>query len=174
MQQTNQHLDAVMKARSAYIMAKRTLEAKLREQLNHEISNLQTQVDIAVRYAHNSGASKSSILRAMGTKDFYTLQHCLDRTQAVTEVIGTDPLDATYSLDGNVLTVHYLNHGPVTIGGTASFDVKKMDDGTTWFMARDPLWTDDYTVRNHVVAALDGQQDGYYYTEAMAWLDGKL
>ena len=71
MQQTNQHLDAVMKARSAYIMAKRTLEAKLREQLNHEISNLQTQVDIAVRYAHNSGASKSSILRAMGTKDFF-------------------------------------------------------------------------------------------------------
>jgi hypothetical protein len=38
-------------------------------------------------------------------------------------------------------------------------------------MARTPLWNEDFTVRNDVVAALDNRQDGYYYEEALAWVE---
>jgi hypothetical protein len=166
-------LDAITRARAAYAIAKTTLEAKLRDKLKEELANLQTQVDIAIRYAYDSGESKASILRAMGTRDWKTLQSCLDRTEFVTELVGQDPLDKAYTIVDDTLVVTYNNHGPLGITGMASFTIKKMDDGTTWFMGVDPLWNADYSVRNDVVAALDGKQDGYYYQEAMGWLDGR-
>jgi len=166
-------LDAITKARTAHAMAKTSLEAKLREELKKELSNLRTQIDIAVRYAYDSGESKASIMRAMGTRDWKTLQSCLDRTQAVTQIVGDDPLDKVYSTNDNVLFVTYKDHGEQSISGVASFSIKKMDDGSVWFMAIDPLWNEDYSVRNDVVAALDGRQDGYYYEEAMRWLNGR-
>lgn len=169
---SNPKLDAITMARSTYAMAKTSLEAKLREHLRQELANLQTQIDIAVRYAYDSGESKASILRAMGTKDYHTLNASLERTQGIAEFVGEDPLDKVYQLEGDRLLVIYNHHGPLGVNGVASFTIKKMDDGSVWFMAIDPLWNTDYSVRNDVVAALDGKQDGYYYEEAMRWLDG--
>jgi hypothetical protein len=166
-------LDAITRARAAYAIAKTTLEAKLRERAKEELGNLQTQIDIAVRYAYDSGESKASILRAMGTKDWKTLTACLERTEFVTELAGRDPLDEAYTTVNDTLVVKYNNHGPQNITGMASFTIKKMNDDTIWLMAVDPLWNADYSVRNDVVAALDGKQDGYYYQEAMGWLDGR-
>ena len=169
-------LDAVTKAKGAYALAKSTLEARLREQLREELRRLSSQMDIAIRYAYDDGHRKSDILRALGTKDFYTLKHSLERTQGVVEEQGVDPLDSVYSLDQltSSLLVRYHNHGPMQITGEAVFDVKKLDDGTTWFMSGTPMWSDDYTVRNEAVAALDGKQDGYYYEEAKGWVSGRL
>jgi hypothetical protein len=80
-------------------------------------------------------------------------------------------LDAVYSLtDDNVLVVNYDNHGPFGHSGSASFDVKLLDDGTYLFLSRTPLWSDDYKTRNNVVVVLDGVKDGYYYDEACGWL----
>lgn len=170
------HLDAITKARSAYVLARATLEAKLREQLKQELSNLQTQVDLAVRYASNAGASKADMLRAMGIKDYGTLNASLERTQAVEEIVGEDPLDRVYTFDSitGEFTATYTNHGPDRISGRATFDFRILQDRTKWFMSRDPLWSDDYTVRNDVVAALDNKQDGYYYEEALEWVSSSL
>src|SRR6056297_2402903 len=108
----NARLDAVNKARQAYFVAKSTLEHRLREQLREELANLQTQVDVAVRYAYDSGESKANILRSMGTKDYGTLNASLERTSGVSEVRGVDPLDAVYSWSLDQLVVNYVNHGP--------------------------------------------------------------
>jgi hypothetical protein len=168
-------LDAVKKAKQAYVMAKSTLEARLYEQLRNEMLNLQTQIDIAVRYAYDSGESKADILRSLGTKDYGTLNASLERTQAVTEVVGRDPLDSVYSLLGDdVVSVTYVNHGVNNYSGHASFDVKKLDDGSFLFLSRDKLWSDDYKVRNDVVAALDGRTDGAYYEELSTWISTKF
>jgi hypothetical protein len=163
------HLDAITKARAAYVLARATLEAKLRDQLREELNNLQTQVDLAVRYAHDAGASKASILRAMGIKDYGTVKASLERTHGVYEIVGQDPLDRVYSLDDGILTANYVSHGPLSISGIARFRVPTLDDGSVWFMAVDRLWNEDFTVKNQVVAALDNRQDGYYYEEALDW-----
>lgn len=170
------HLDAITKARSAYVLARATLEAKLREQLKHELSNLQTQVDLTVRYASNAGASKADMLRAMGIKDYGTLNASLERTQAVEEVVGEDPLDRVYTYDSitGEFTANYRNHGPDGLTGQATFDYRILQDRTKWFMSRDSLWSEDYTVRNDAVAALDNKQDGYYYQEAVSWIEQQL
>lgn len=169
-------LDAVTKAKGAYVLAKSTLEARLRDELREELRKLNSQLDIAIRYAYDDGHSKAEILRALGTKDFYTLKNSLERTQGVVEEVGVSPLDSVYSIDAvtRQLWVRYDAHGPMEITDDAVFDVKVMDDGSTWFMAATPLWSEDYTVRNDIVAALDGKQDGYYYEEALAWVNGKL
>lgn len=169
-------LDAVTKAKGAYALAKSTLEARLRDELREELRKLSSQLDIAIRYAYDDGHSKAEILRALGTKDFYTLKNSLERTQGVVEEAGVSPLDSVYSIDAitKQLWVRYDAHGPMEITDEAVFDVKVMDDGATWFMAATPLWSEDYAVRNDIVAALDGKQDGYYYEEALAWVNGKL
>jgi hypothetical protein len=152
-------LDAVFRAKQAYVMARATLEHRLRDQLTQELGNLKAQVDMAVRFAYEAGETKANILRSLGTKDYNTVTESLLRTNAVVIVEGENPLDRVYEFDAEALTlsVTYVNHGPNSITNVAFFDVKKMDDGTTWFMSRNPLWNDTYTVRNEAVAALDGE-----------------
>jgi hypothetical protein len=167
-------LDAVQKAKTAYVVARTTLEARLREQIREELSNLQTQIDIAVRYAVDAGESKAAILRALGTKDYGTINASLERTQGVAEVVGADPFGETYFVthtpEYDRLDVNYVNHGPSKANGSASFQMKTLDDGKLFLIALDPLWNEDYTVRNDAVAFLDGKLDGYYYDEVVEWI----
>jgi hypothetical protein len=166
------YLDAVSKAKRNYVTSKLTLEQRLQEQLREELSNLRVQLDIAVRYAHNDGNSKASILRAMGTKDYHTLYESLKRTEGVEQEHGVDPLDHVYSLDpySKRVTVVYSNHGPSKLNGAAQFTYEQLADGSNYFMALTPMWTEDYTVKNPVVAALDQVSSGFYYEEALAWV----
>ena len=172
MRKQNARLDAVTKAKTAYVMSRATLEARLREQMANELSNLQTQIDISVRYAYDSGESKASILRALGTKDYGTLNASLERTNSVTEIAGRDWLNDVYQLidDGKYLVVDYDNHGTREITGVATFTIITTVDGRTLFSSVTPLWSDDYTVRNDVVGVLDGQFDNEYYYEAAEWI----
>lgn len=171
-------LDAVAKARQAYVVARTTLEQRLREQMRVELTNLQTQVDIAVRYAFDAGESKAAIMRAMGTKDYNTMNASLERTTGVAEIVGADPLAEVYSLQvvGNdtYIQVQYVDHGSDKLNGKAIFEVKHLDGGGVLLLADSPLWNEDYTVRNDAVAVLDGKTDGYYYEEVMQWVSAQL
>lgn len=165
----NAKLDAVSKAKQAYVIARSTLEARLREQMRTELANLQTQIDIAVRYAVDSGEKKADVLRALGTKDYNTLKASLDRTLMVSEIKGTNPLDFVYSLDDDVLTVRYVNHGSANITGVAEFEVSQID-GKVFLRSLTPLYNEDYSERNDAVGWLDGRLDGEYYNEVVEWL----
>jgi hypothetical protein len=167
----SKNLDAVSKARQAYVVARTTLEARLREQMREELSNLQTQVDIAVRYAFDAGESKAAIMRAMGTKDYGTMKASLERTEGVAQIVGDDPLGEVYRVEDNILYVNWVNHGAEKYNGVASFNIVKLEDGRMMFFGREKLWNDDYTIRNDAIALLDGQTDGKYYEEVVDWLN---
>jgi len=165
----NARLSAVNKAKQAYVVAKTNLEQRLREQMSEELANLRTQIDIAVRYAYDNGESKSDIGRALGTRSYNTINESLERTSGVVEIVGDSPY---FWSDKDTVTVSYDNYGPNEYSGEASFVVKKLDDGGYLFLALDPLWSDDYKVRNDVVAALDGKTDGFYYDDLKSWVKG--
>lgn len=169
-------LDAVTRSKGAYALAKSTLEARLRDELREELRKLNSQLDISIRYAYDDGHSKAEILRALGTKDFYTLKNSLERTENVVEIKGVSPLDSVYSFDAinQLLTVNYAVHGPNEITGGAVFKHKKMEDGSRWLFSETPLYSEDYALRNKVVGVLDQKQDGYYYDEAMEWINGQV
>lgn len=162
-------LDAVSRAKQAYVIAKATLEQKLREEMDRELANMRTQIDIAIRYAYDSGETKASICRSLGTKDYGTVRRSLERTSGVKELVGYSPYSWS---DKDTVTVNYDNYGPNGYSGEASFLVKKLDDGGYLFLAFDSLWSDDYKVRNDVVAALDGKTDGFYYDDLKSWVVG--
>ena len=166
------YLDGVTKAKQKYVAAKITLEQRLRESLKDELHSMKTQVDIAVRYAADNGHSKAEILRALGTKDYHTVYAALKRTEGVAEIMGINPLDSVYSYDkeSDMVHVNYLNHGPHTISGSATFRFRNFDDGKKLFLSEDKLWSEDYTVRNEVVAVLDQVDHGFYYKEAIDWM----
>jgi hypothetical protein len=170
MSKLSKQLDAVSRARQAFVIARSTLEARLREQVRDELANLQTQVDIAVRYAFDSGESKAAIMRAMGTKDYNTMVASLERTQGVAEVVGADPLAGIYQLVDGYLHVEYVDHGPDKFNGVAVFEIKGLDGGAIMLLGDRPLWNEDYTIRNDAIAALDGKTDGHYFDEVIAWL----
>ena len=167
----NARLSAVNKAKQAYVMAKTNLEQRLREQMREELANLQTQIDIAVRYAYDAGESKRDIGRALGTSNYNTINESLERTSGVAEVVGDDPYNQVFSMmDSETVVVSYDNHGPSGYSGEARFTVKKLDDCSYLFLSLDPLWSDDYRTRNDVVAVLDGVKDGFYYEELCEWI----
>jgi len=106
----------------------------------------------------------------MGTKDYNTMNASLERTQGVAQIVGADPLADVYKIVDGVLYVSYVNHGADKFNGSASFEMKELEDGRILLLALDSLWNDDYTVRNDAVAVLDGKLDGYYYEEVIEWL----
>ena len=169
---TSAYLDAVTKARTELVMARATLESRLRQELEERLSNMEAQLDIAVRYAYDNGHSKGQILSAMGAKYYGMVNESLERTEGVVEVKGVSPLDSVYSFDFDTgeFTAVYHKHGSQGISGSATFDFRILDDGTKWFMSKTPLWSEDWTVRNEVVAALDNKQEGEYYEEALEWV----
>lgn len=166
------YLDAVTRARSELVLAKTTLESRLRDELEKNLANMQARLDLAVRYAYDSGHSKAQILAAMGTRYYGIVNEMLERTEGHEEIKGRDPLDMVYSYDSNTgeFVANYKSHGPDEITGEATFQYKVLADGTKWFFSKDPLWSADFTTRNDVVAVLDNRQDGYYYEEAISWL----
>lgn len=172
MTKLSQKLDAVSKAKQAYVLARTTLEARLREQMRLELANLQTQIDIAVRYAVDAGESKAAILRALGTKDYNTVKASLERTAGVAEVVGADPLAGVYQVIDGKLHANWDDWDATEYKGKAVFDIKRLDDGTILLLAVEgDLWNDDYSVRNDVIALLDGRTDGTYYEDVVAWLN---
>jgi len=109
-------------------------------------------------------------MRAMGTKDYNTMNASLERTQGVAEVVGADPLGEVYRIVDSMLLVNYVNHGPDKFNGQASFEIKQLENGSILLLAHDKLWNEDFTKRNDAVAVLDGKTDGFYYDEAMQWI----
>jgi hypothetical protein len=164
-------LNAVENSKQAYTLARTSVERRLREAMKSELANLQTQVDIAVRYAYDSGESKASILRALHTKNWGTVIESLERTAGVTEIKGVSEQDKMFKMTAkNVVLVTYKNHGPSNYSGSSSFAVKKLDDGKYLFISESPLWNEDFSVRNDVVAVLDGVNDNFYYEELSKWI----
>jgi hypothetical protein len=166
-------LDAVAKAKAAYVSARLGLEHELREKMRTDLANLNTQIDIAVRFATEAGESKAAILRALGTKDYGTINASLQRTQGVTDIVGFNELDNVYSMAGHVLTVQYVGHGSKAITGTATFNVSWFDSERVFLQGNESLWNHSYTVRNDVIANLDGLHGGEYYDEVKTWLKEK-
>jgi hypothetical protein len=168
------HLDAVAKARTELVLAKATLEARLREELEDQLLNMQSRLDLTVRYAYDAGHSKAQILQAMGAKYYGIVNESLERTEGVDEVVGVDPLASVYDYDisTGMLRVTYDKHGPDLISGEAEFMYAVLHDGAEVFFSNTPIYNEDYSKKNEVVTAIADRQNGFYYEEALAWVTG--
>lgn len=126
--------DRIRQAKRDLVDYKRDAESILRAELANRIATRQKIVDDAVRAAYDHGLSKAAIGRALGTKDYRTVQATLDRTvptdadpTLATPATPTTPAQAgTWLREGNTVRLDSMVLPSVPDGytGTLTFDVE--------------------------------------------------
>jgi len=160
-QQQKSLLSDVTAARRVYLDASKEVEARVREGIMRELQQLSTAYDLAVRRAFNANVRKADILRASLTTNFNTMQEALNRTEGL-QIDTPEPTNGKFRLTAEGLLI-------VTVDGvTVAFDPVERDDhaGDYMYFTDTPLWNNDMTERNEVVAALDGQINTDLWREA--------
>lgn len=123
--------ERIRQAKRDLVDYKRDAESILRAELANRIATRQKIVDDAVRAAYDHGLSKAAIGRALGTKDYRTVQVTLDRTVPAlatdTPTTPTTPTQAgTWLREGNTVRLDnmVLPSAPDGFTGTLTFDVE--------------------------------------------------
>lgn len=127
--------DRIRQAKRDLVDFKRDAESILRAELANRIATRQKIVDDAVRAAYDYGLSKAAIGRALGTKDYRTVQATLDRTvptdpahhDTPAQDTPTTPTQAgTWHREGNAVRLDNVILPSVPDGytGTLTFDVE--------------------------------------------------
>ena len=86
-----QTLDVLTEKHRAYQIAKLTIEAELKEELNERLSSYKQERDIALRLAEEAGVPRTHLGKAIGTSNYRTVQEILAETAS--EVVKPDIAD---------------------------------------------------------------------------------
>ena len=127
--------DRIRQAKRDLVDYKRDAESILRAELANRIATRQKIVDDAVRAAFDHGLSKAAIGRALGTKDYRTVQTTLDRTVPTDPTLANTDAPATsapptqtgtWLREGNTVRLDNMVLPSVPDGytGTLTFDVE--------------------------------------------------
>ena len=126
------------------------------------------ELDLAVREAFDDGNLKEWIKKAYDTRDFNTIQKILDRTPSTRAVIEQAEIASAYSFDANGnLMVNYIDHGPENANGTGLFEIIDLGEGETPLLS----YVGGPDGGEEVIRYLDGREDGFYFEEALAWIN---
>lgn len=108
-QHAKQALDTLGDKHRAFLIAKLTIEAELKNELNERLSSFRQERDTALRLAAEAGVPRTQLGKAIGTSNYRTVQEILALTDD--NVIRPDDLvgggkwsllrleDGVYSLD---------------------------------------------------------------------------
>jgi DNA-binding phage protein len=75
-----QALETLVEEHSAYVLAKATLEAELKKQLNEQLAVIKRKRDIALRLAAEAGVPRTQLGKTIGTSNYKTVQDILAET----------------------------------------------------------------------------------------------
>lgn len=156
---TKETLEKLTAKASELREATKTLEARLRAQMNTELASLRRQVDKAAGEAYSDGWSKVVVGRGMGTSDYKTYDGAIQRGLKV-DTVKSSGQKFSKTEEG---LLHVQDNRT-----QADFEVVELD-GKPYFSAVTPLYNEDFSELNHLVAGL-ASQDGQLYDEAVKWL----
>jgi hypothetical protein len=127
-QHAKQALDTLSEKHLAYTIAKATIEAELKNELNERLSSFKSERDIALRLADQAGVPRTQLGKTIGTTNYRTVQEILEVTE--TSMRSEDAPDGKWSLtalpDGNYsLSINSMGAGSVS--GTAVVKVETDD-----------------------------------------------
>lgn len=120
----------VRRASDEYRVARDTLERQLREELTQRLGQLQAIRDNDVRVAFAMGVRKSTLKRAIGSKDHNTLQNIL----TMGGIIGGMPDSEMITWNGvEAFTVNFVDYLGERVYGRLYCEVVYTDDVVTGF-----------------------------------------
>lgn len=144
--------------------ALKTIREELEQELQAKLTLARLASDLAIRKAYDAGWRKADLLRASGTKNFRTIQDALDRTDGMGVALEEVVSGGKFSWRGTLLVV--------TDGdNVVEFEPHYREDTDDYiFYTEAPLWDDDWTGQNALVAGLDAKTSGSLWDEANAWM----
>jgi hypothetical protein len=127
-QHAKQALDTLSEKHLAYVIAKATIEAELKNELTERLSSFKSERDIALRLADQAGVPRTQLGKAIGTTNYRTVQEVLEATEAFMQ--SENAVDGKWSItalpDGNYsLSINSMGVGSVS--GTAVVQITSDD-----------------------------------------------
>jgi hypothetical protein len=112
-----QALETLIERHKAYVIAKATIEAELKQELHERLSGFRGDRDIAMRLAAEAGVPRTQLGKAIGTSNYRTVQEILAETESLSVKDGTS--DGKWALtalpDGTFsLSIHGMGVGSVS------------------------------------------------------------
>ena len=145
--------------RSAFRHFRSQVDEDLRRLRIERLAAEQQAIDHLVFKAAAEGASLGAIKRAYGTKDHRTISDLVRDHSAEIEALKKAAVDAV-SNPPEWLSVFDPTGFNVTLGEhMASFAASTMEDGLFLYTTANPLWNEDFTIKNEAVALLDGKTE---------------
>lgn len=129
-------LDSLVERHRAYVIAKATIEAELKQELVERLSVHKSERDMALRLADEAGVPRTQLGKAIGTSNYKTIQDILAATQANETSFQDGSSEWTLiktSGSSWSLTVHNL--GVNSMSGTAEIG---LGDGGISYVSGEP------------------------------------
>lgn len=83
-------LDALSEKHRAFVIAKATIEAELKEELAERLSSFRLERDTALRLAEEAGVPRTQLGKAIGTSNYRTVQEILQATEGISRTAGDE------------------------------------------------------------------------------------
>jgi len=117
-------LDALAEKHTAYMIAKATIEAQLKQELAERLSSYKQERDMALRLACEAGVPRTQLGKAIGTSNYATVQEILALTEVAEHVSNSG--NGKWSLirvSSNVWSLSVKNIGVQSLSGVAEVDL---------------------------------------------------
>lgn len=134
-------LDALSEKHTAYVIAKATIEAQLKQELAERLSSYRQERDMALRLACEAGVPRTQLGKAIGTSNYKTVQEIL----AATEVIEHSSRDGVaewnlIQLSDTTWNLTVKNLGPQMLSGSAEVSLTEDEivfvSGSEWVVTQ--------------------------------------
>lgn len=147
-------LDQLSERRLAFKAYQQQVEEELRALRLEKLGAEKASIEYLVAKAAAEGATTGQIKRAYGTKDHRTIADILGARAKEIEAIRTAAEEAKrgpewFQLDSEFVRVFLGEH-------SAMFQWHDVE-GELMFTTEEPLWNEDFTIKNEAVALLDGK-----------------
>ena len=142
--------------RAAFKVYREKVEEELRLKRIEMLGAEQASIEHIIVRAVANGATIGQIKKAYGTKDHRTIASIVTARSSEIEAVRKaavekKPATDWFTLDGDRALVELPT-------GAATFTWSEVD-GLFMFTTDEPLWNDDFTIRNEAVALLDGKTE---------------
>lgn len=149
-------LEALAERRLAFKSYRESVEEELRKLRIEKLAAEQASIEHLVVKAMAEGATLGQVKRAYGTKDHRTIATIVTARAAEIEALQNAKREEKvktgwFKVVDDLILVERED-------GAARFTWTEVDD-KIMFTTEEPLWNEDYTVRNEAVALLDGKTE---------------
>jgi len=152
-------LQDLAERRFAFRAYRTGVDEELRKLRAEKLAAEQASIEHIVVKAMAEGATLGQVKKAYGTKDHRTISTIVAARAAEIEAVREAQAQQAKPAEAEEWFILGMEHVTVFLGEAKATFTWSEVDGLLMFSTVEPLWNDDYTIRNEAVALLDGKTE---------------